>query len=143
MLIYPLMWQMAVPAIVLPLVYQPVSMQDSGLSALMTTSSFAGCFMIVAAYRCAPGIVVAPMQYSQIIWAAIIGALLFNEQPSARVWIGMAVIMLAGLVIVTRRVRAVEIARMQSWLVLELRPAQAHKGRVFDTANSRIPACPP
>ena len=76
--------------------------------------------MIVAAYRRAPGIVVAPMQYSQIIWAAIVGALLFNEPPSARVWIGMAVIMLAGLVIVTRRVRAVEIARMQSWLVLEL-----------------------
>ena len=50
------------------------------------------------------------MQYSQIFWAAIFGALLFDEHLSARVWIGTAVIILAGLVIVTRRDRLVETA---------------------------------
>lgn len=114
MLLYPLMLQMLVAAAALPLVYQPMPLRDLGLSALMATVSFAGYFMIVAAYRLAPAIVVAPMQYSQIIWAAIFGALLFDEHLTARVWVGTAVIILSGLVIVTRRDASSEIAPVRS-----------------------------
>ena len=110
LLLYPLIGQVVVAAVALPLVYRPMPLQDLALTALMATVTFAGYLLIIAAYRRAPGIVVAPMQYSQIIWAAIFGAMLFNEQMSARVWIGTVVIILAGLVIVTRRDRAVEIA---------------------------------
>lgn len=85
-------------------------MRDLALSAVMATVSFAGYFRIVAAHLRAPSIVVAPMQYSQLVWAAIFGALLFDEQMTARVWIGTVVIILAGIVNVTRRDRVVEIA---------------------------------
>ena len=113
LLLYPLILQMLVATVALPFVYQPMPMRDLGLSALMATVSFIGYFLIVAAYRRAPGIVVAPMQYSQIIWAAIFGALLFDEHLTARVWVGTGVIILAGLVIVTRRDRPAQIAPTQ------------------------------
>ena len=113
MLLYPLILLMVVATVALPWVYQPMPLPDLGLSALMATVSFIGYFLIVAAYRRAPSIVVAPMQYSQIIWAAIFGVVLFDEHLSARVWIGMAVIIMAGLVIVTRRDQPVGIAPTQ------------------------------
>jgi S-adenosylmethionine uptake transporter len=103
LLLYPLMLQMIVAALVLPMVYQPMPLRDLALTALMATVSFAGYQLIIAAYRQAPGIVVAPMQYSQIIWAAILGALLFDEHMTSRTLLGTAIIILAGLVIVTRQ----------------------------------------
>jgi S-adenosylmethionine uptake transporter len=97
--------QMVVAAVVMPFVYLPMPIRDLGLSALMACVSFAGYLLIIAAYRRAPGIVVAPMQYSQIIWAAIFGAILFGEHLNARTMLGTAVIILAGLAIVLRQDR--------------------------------------
>lgn len=106
MILYPLMLQLVTAALVLPLVYTPMPFRDLALTALMATAAFAGYFAIIAAYRCAPGIVVAPMQYSQIIWAAIFGALLFDEAMSRNTVIGTAVIILSGIVIVWRQDKA-------------------------------------
>lgn len=103
LILYPLILQMVVAAIALPLVYQPMPFRDLGLTAVMATTSFIGYLLIIAAYRRAPGIVVAPMQYSQIIWAAIFGTLLFDEQMSVRTLLGTVVIVLTGIVVVTRK----------------------------------------
>ena len=105
LILYPLILQMIIAAMVLPFVYLPMPLRDLGLSALMAATSFAGYLLIIAAYRRAPGIVVAPMQYSQIIWAAIFGALLFGEHMTSRTVLGTAVIILAGIVIVARQDR--------------------------------------
>lgn len=107
LILYPLILQVIVAAIALPLVYQPMPFRDLGLTALMATTSFIGYLLIIAAYRRAPGIVVAPMQYSQIIWAAIFGALLFDERMTSRAVLGTAIIILAGIVIVGRRDKSV------------------------------------
>lgn len=103
LILYPLTLQMIVAAIALPMVYQPMPFRDLALTALMATTSFIGYLLIIAAYRRAPGIVVAPMQYSQIIWAAIFGALLFDEHLTGRTVVGTLVIILAGIVIVARK----------------------------------------
>lgn len=106
MLLYPIMAQLMVAALVLPFVYLPMPMFDLGLTAMMAAVTFAGYLVVFAAYRRAPGIVVAPMQYSQIIWAAILGAILFDEVMTLRTVFGVALIILAGLVIVLRQDRA-------------------------------------
>ncbi len=106
MILYPLMVQLVVAALVLPFVYTPMPFRDLALTAIMATAAFAGYFAIIAAYRRAPGIVVAPMQYSQIIWAAIFGALLFDEKMSAQTLLGVAIIIVAGIVIVSRQDKA-------------------------------------
>ncbi len=105
MILYPLMLQLATAAMVLPFVYAPMPLRDLGLTAMMATAAFAGYFAIIAAYRRAPGIVVAPMQYSQIIWAAIFGALLFDESMSMHTVLGTGVIIASGIVIVWRQDR--------------------------------------
>jgi drug/metabolite transporter (DMT)-like permease len=53
--------------------------------------------LIIAAYRVAPSIVVAPMQYSQIIWASALGLIFFGERPSLMNAVGIGVIIAAGL----------------------------------------------
>ncbi len=102
LLLYPLILQVAVAAAVLPMVYQPMPFRDLALTALMAAVTFVGYLAIIAAYRRAPGIVVAPMQYSQIIWAAVMGALLFDEHMSVHTVVGTAIIIAAGIVIVAR-----------------------------------------
>jgi S-adenosylmethionine uptake transporter len=108
MILYPIMAQLAVAAVVLPLVYVPMPMFDLGLTALMALAGFAGYLLIIEAYRRAPGIVVAPMQYSQILWAAVLGALLFGEVMTGRTMVSVALIIAAGVVIVARQDKAVE-----------------------------------
>lgn len=103
MILYPLMLQLGVAAMVLPFVYTPMPFRDLAMTAVMATAAFGGYFAIIAAYRCAPGIIVAPMQYSQIIWAAIFGAVLFDETMSGRTVLGVAIIIVAGIVIVSRQ----------------------------------------
>lgn len=101
--VYPLLSQFAVAGAVLPFVYQPMPGADVGLMFLMGLAGFLGYLLIIAAYRLAPAIVVAPMQYSQIIWAAIFGALLFDETMSGSAILGTALIIAAGIVIVARQ----------------------------------------
>ena len=47
------------------------------------------------AYARAPAAKLAPMTYTQLIWAAIIGFFLFGELPGASMWSGAAVIVAA------------------------------------------------
>jgi len=106
MILYPIMLQLVVAAVVLPFVYVAMPFLDLGLTAVMAATAFVGYLAVIAAYRHAPGIVVAPMQYSQILWAAVLGALLFDEAMSLRTMAGVVVIIAAGVVIVTRPDRA-------------------------------------
>ena len=61
---------------------------------------------VIAAYRRAEAVIVAPMQYSQMIWATIFGALIFDEIPDGMTLIGAAVIIASGIYIVLREGKA-------------------------------------
>ena len=54
----------------------------------------------------AEAVIVAPMQYSQMIWATIFGALIFDEIPDGMTLIGAAVIIASGIYIVLREGKA-------------------------------------
>lgn len=97
--LYPLLAQLLSAAAVLPFVYVPMPAEDLGLTALMGLAGFLGYVLIIAAYRRAPAIVVAPMQYSQILWAALFGALIFGETMDAQMIAGIAVIIVAGQIL--------------------------------------------
>jgi len=106
LLVWPLLVLFLVTAATMPWVWVPMPVAHLGISAFMAAVLVAGVLMIIAAYRRAPAIVVAPMQYSQILWAAVLGALLFDETPAARTILGAAIIAAAGIVIVARQDRA-------------------------------------
>jgi len=58
----------------------------------------AGQLMLVLATKHAPASAVAPIQYSQIVWGILFGALFYAEFPDAVAIVGIAVIVLAGII---------------------------------------------
>ncbi|CTQ54040.1 carboxylate/amino acid/amine transporter [Roseibium album] len=62
----------------------------------------AGVTMITQAFRFAPASIVAPFDYSALIWATLLGRLIWNESPDLATYLGAGVIILSGLFIVFR-----------------------------------------
>lgn len=60
---------------------------------------------LTAALRFAPVSLVMPMDYSSLIWATLLGILLFQQYPSHWTWIGAPIVIGSGLVIVWREHR--------------------------------------
>ena len=65
-----------------------------------------GQAMLTAAFRRAPAAVVAPFDYTHMLWAVIYGLAFWGYLPGWRVWLGSAVIVLSGLFILLREHRA-------------------------------------
>lgn len=57
----------------------------------------AGQAALVLATRHTPAAVVAPFQYSQMLWAVLFGALLFGDLPQPILFVGMALVVGSGL----------------------------------------------
>lgn len=104
-----LLWpQLALVPIVLaatPFVYVPMAPGDYAVAGFMAVILFVGAMSIVAAYRRAAAVIVAPMQYSQIAWAALFGALIFDEQMTRATLTGCLLIAIAGVMVVARQDR--------------------------------------
>jgi drug/metabolite transporter (DMT)-like permease len=66
---------------------------------LLALGSFGGIgqILLTASLRYAPVSAVVPFDYSQLIWAVLLGWLLFAHRPPATTWIGAAVIVASGL----------------------------------------------
>ena len=56
-----------------------------------------GQIFLTASLRYAPVSVVVPFDYFQLLWAVLLGWLLFSNQPPATTWAGAAVIIASGL----------------------------------------------
>jgi drug/metabolite transporter (DMT)-like permease len=72
---------------------------------LLAGSGFAGAlghYCIIQAFRYAPASVVAPFSYSSLVWATLLGYLLWSDFPSQNVWAGAALIIASGLYIFWR-----------------------------------------
>jgi S-adenosylmethionine uptake transporter len=70
---------------------------DLGLIVFGGVAGGFGQIALLAAMRLAPANRVAPAQYSQIIFAIIVGAAFFNEFPDGVAFAGMALVVCAGL----------------------------------------------
>lgn len=53
-------------------------------------------------YRFAPASVVAPFDYTQLLWVFLLGYFCFGELPTVYVWIGSGIIIVAGLYVIWR-----------------------------------------
>jgi drug/metabolite transporter (DMT)-like permease len=67
-----------------------------------------GQYFIFEAVRRAPASVMAPVEYSALLWAFILGFVVWGDVPVAAVWAGAGLIVVAGVVLVAgeRRVPA-------------------------------------
>jgi S-adenosylmethionine uptake transporter len=103
MMLYPILGQTISAFLILPGRYEPMPPSDLATVAGLTLCGFTGTLVMIAAYRVAPPVVVAPAQYSQIAWAALFGAVFFAEPMTANAAIGMVIIAAAGLLVILRQ----------------------------------------
>ncbi len=102
LMIWPMMASVFVTGATMPFVYVPMPLEHLALTGVIAGMGFIAAMLVIAAYRAAPAVIVAPMQYSQIIWAALYGSLFFDEHPDKWTIIGTGVIIASGIYIVLR-----------------------------------------
>ncbi|MDR5654847.1 DMT family transporter [Ruixingdingia sedimenti] len=105
MLIFPMLAQFGATAVALPFVYVPVAGADLVLMGLVAAGAFLGMLAMITAFRFAEALVVAPMHYSQILWAVFYGYVFFHETPHTLTFLGAAIIIGSGLYILLREGR--------------------------------------
>lgn len=60
---------------------------------------------LTGSLRLAPVAMVMPIDYTSLLWAALLGTWLFSELPTPWIWVGAPIIIASGLVIVWREHR--------------------------------------
>jgi len=73
--------------------------------ALLGLVGGSAAFLIIIAYRNASASVIAPFDYTALIWTSISGWLIWNEQPGTAVWTGASIIILSSLYIARRETK--------------------------------------
>ncbi|MHA6324540.1 DMT family transporter [Roseivivax sp. CAU 1753] len=106
LILYPMLGNFVVMSILLPFVYIPMPVGDLALNGGLAVLGFFAAALMIEAYRRGEAVIVAPMQYSQIVWAAFFGTLFFGEAVDSATMIGAAIIIASGLYIVIREGRA-------------------------------------
>jgi len=109
-MLYPMMANFLIMAALLPLVYQPMPMSDLARVGVVAVFAWIAGRFLIAAYNSGEAVIVAPMQYSQMIWATAYGFFFFDEVPDGGTILGTSVIILSGLYIVLRESNSTESA---------------------------------
>ena len=102
MLLYPMVVNFIVMASLLPLVYEPMPIEHLGMLGIVAAFAWFANRMIITAYQNGEAAIIAPMQYSQIIWATIYGFFFFDEVIDLNTAIGAGIIIASGMYIVLR-----------------------------------------
>jgi len=92
-------------AVLVPFVWRPVPMADLWLFAAIAFFGTAGMTLMTQAFRMAPAVVVAPLDYTALLWATLAGWLVWHEIPEAPVFLGAAIIIASGIFTVWREHR--------------------------------------
>lgn len=99
---WPSLVAVAVTALMMPWDWKTPEPFDGGLFLAMGLIGTLGMSMITQGYRHAPASVIAPFDYTVLIWGVIFGWLIWNDFPDLNVWIGSAILVASGLYILYR-----------------------------------------
>ncbi len=95
-----------VSAVMSPFVWQPMDTETWGLMGAMAVLALAGHLLLTKAFVSAQIGVISTFEYTALIWAALLGYLVFGDVPPLNVWTGGAVIAASGIFIIYRETRA-------------------------------------
>src|SRR3990172_6824983 len=70
---------------------------DFALTSAMGVFALGGQLGVTAAFQRAPASVVAPFEYTALVWATFFGLVIYGVFPKPAVWMGVAIIVGAGL----------------------------------------------
>ena len=77
--------------------WDPVSKSDWSIMLLLSASGVVGHYLLIKCYEVAEASAVQPFAYLQLIWASMIGIIIFGEKITTNVLIGACIIVGAGL----------------------------------------------
>jgi drug/metabolite transporter (DMT)-like permease len=97
--------QLALAAAFVPLVWTVPDIADAPAFAAAGVLNLCGQMLLVAAFQRAPASMLAPFSTIQIIFAAIVGWLVFHTFPDFWTWVGTAAILAGGLLVWWRETR--------------------------------------
>lgn len=100
-------------ALTLPFAWHTPTLSE--LLKLMSLGLLGGVahIFLTESYRHAPASVIAPLDYSALLWALLLGYWFFGELPSALVYLGAAIVAGAGLFVIFRE-RSLELQRREA-----------------------------
>ena len=101
-ILVPMFTTLIVSGLFLPSYFVSPSLIDLVGMAAIGIMSTVSQLALIGAYRAAAAGLIAPFQYTQIIWAILFGALFFGEIPDTFVLIGAALIITSGIFIIWR-----------------------------------------
>lgn len=79
----------------------PTPLAWLGLTAIAVTGT-AGHLLLIRALECAPASVLQPFNYTQLVWATLVGFVVFGDFPDAWTIAGAAVVVASGLYTIYR-----------------------------------------
>ena len=77
--------------------WDPVSRADWSIMLILSASGMLGHFLLIKCYEVAEASAVQPFAYLQLIWASLIGVIIFGEKITTNVLLGACIIVGAGL----------------------------------------------
>jgi S-adenosylmethionine uptake transporter len=89
-------------AITLPFYWVTPSLPDFAFLCGLGLVAMAGHFSINHAFRICEANVVAPFQYTTLLWAFILGYIVWGDVPTLQGWVGSTIIISSGLYIYVR-----------------------------------------
>ena len=94
-----------ITALPLPFIWQTPTLPDWGLLLAMGLVAGTGQVFMTRALALAPAAVVSPFNYAGLIWATLLGWLVWGDVPSPHVFFGAVIVIASGLFILYRETR--------------------------------------
>lgn len=88
--------------VILPFVWQSLSASQYGLMLLLALFAVSGHFLITTAFASAEASLIAPFEYTAVLWAITFDLIVWQIMPSASTGLGAVVIICSGLYIAHR-----------------------------------------
>jgi drug/metabolite transporter (DMT)-like permease len=105
LMFYVVLFPLLFSGLAVPLVWQAPQLAHLPQFFGMAVFGTLGMTLISQAFRLAPAAIVAPFDYTALIWASLLGWLVWGEIPGAWIYAGAAVIIASGIYIVIRETR--------------------------------------
>jgi len=86
----------------LPWVWVPITLQMLGELTLMAVVALVAHYTFAAAFVRAEISVLAPFEYTMLLWTVAIGYLVWSDVPTTEMWTGAALIIGAGIYVAHR-----------------------------------------
>lgn len=102
---WPCLGAVAVTLVMMPSQWQTPTLPDGAVFVFMGVIGTLGMSLITQGYRHAPAAVIAPFDYSVLLWGVIFGWVLWQDIPAPNVWFGAAILVASGLYILHRETR--------------------------------------